>query len=149
MCVYIIYVYAHPSSASRPPTGRTIHTSPHSHSRTVRPLENFIRLAEGCRSYTTPTYENVTITWYRLSRSKVYSFLTLLTFLTPLNQERWSSATYSCRHFLHRKIKNDGLSVSYIVHIFGFLAPESRVSVPYSCHTMFTHINGYLNRVEK
>ena len=28
MCVYIIYVYAHASSASRPPTGRTIHTSP-------------------------------------------------------------------------------------------------------------------------
>ena len=27
-CVYIIYVYAHASSASRPPTGRTILTSP-------------------------------------------------------------------------------------------------------------------------
>ena len=27
-CVYIIYVCAHASSASRPPTGRTIHTSP-------------------------------------------------------------------------------------------------------------------------
>ena len=53
-------------------------------------------------------FQNVTITWYRLSRSKVYlshtlsTFLTsrtmacrytLLTFLTQLNQERWC-ATY-------------------------------------------------------
>ena len=54
------------------------------------------------RSYTTPTSKHVTITWYRLSRSKVYSSHTLTTFLTPLNQERRSSATYSCPHFLHR-----------------------------------------------
>jgi len=51
------------------------------------------RTYSASRSYTTPTSQNVTITWYRLSRSKVYSSHTLLTFLTPLNQERWSSAT--------------------------------------------------------
>ena len=40
-------------------------------------------------------FQNVTITWYRLSRSKVYpSHTLLLTFLTLLNQERWTSATY-------------------------------------------------------
>ena len=54
------------------------------------PVLNFYSAS---RSYTTPTSQNVTITWYRLSRSKVYSSHTLLTFLTPLNQERWSSAT--------------------------------------------------------
>ena len=58
---------------------------PHHHN--TRPMENSAsrRLS---RSYTTPTYENVTITWYRLSRSKVYLSRTLMTFLTPLNQER-------------------------------------------------------------
>ena len=35
-----IYVYTHASSASRPPTGRTITPHHHSHWRTVRPLEN-------------------------------------------------------------------------------------------------------------
>ena len=34
--------------------------------------------------------QNVTITWYRLSRLTVYSSHTLSTFLTPLNQELWS-----------------------------------------------------------
>ena len=51
-----------------------------------------IRLAD---LYTTPSYKHVTVTWYRLSRSKVYSSHTLTTLLTPLNQERRSSATYS------------------------------------------------------
>ena len=32
-------------------------------------------------------------------RTDVYPSHTLSPFLTPLNQERWSSATYSCRHF--------------------------------------------------
>ena len=70
-----------------------------------------LRVLRHRRCYTTllTSFQNVTITWYRLSRSKVYlshtlsTFLTsrtmacrytLLTFLTQLNQERWSSATY-------------------------------------------------------
>ena len=52
-----------------------------------------------------------------------------MTFLTPLNQERWSSVTH------------------IVVAIFGFLVREFWVSVPYSCHTVFTHINGCLNMV--
>ena len=58
----------------------------HSHSRTVRPLENYYYSARPI--LLDPNFQNVTITWYRLSRSKVYPFHTLLTFLTPLNQER-------------------------------------------------------------
>ena len=66
-------------------------------------------IADRCYTTLLTSFQNVTITWYRLSRSKVYlshtlsTFLTsrtmacrytLLTFLTQLNQERWSSATY-------------------------------------------------------
>ena len=41
-----------------------------------------------------------------------------------------------CHNHLVSFIKVEGLSVPYIVDIFGFLARESWVSVPYSCHTM-------------
>ena len=40
-CVYDLYMYTHASSASRPPTGRTITPHHHSNWRTVRPLENY------------------------------------------------------------------------------------------------------------
>ncbi|ACO68205.1 predicted protein [Micromonas commoda] len=61
--------------------------------RTYVPYSASRRLS---RSYMTPTYQNVTITWYRSSiMLMVYPSHTLSTFLTPLNLERWSSATYS------------------------------------------------------
>ena len=77
------------------------------------------------RSWQTPKSNNHLVS---LSRSKVYSSHTLSTFLTLLNQKWRSSVTYSCRHFW-------------------IFSSKILVSVSYSCHTMFTHINGYLNMV--
>ena len=68
-------------------------------------------------------FQTVTITWYRLSRSKVYSFHTLSTFLTPLNQELWSIVLWIVNIF--DIIKSITMVYRYIVDdIFLFLARE-------------------------
>ena len=81
----IAHVRVPPGYADHPEDERIL-LFPHSHSRTTRPLE--IYSAEPILH--DPNFQNVTITWYRLSRLTVYPSHTLLTFLTPLNQEPWT-----------------------------------------------------------
>ena len=81
----IVHVRVPPGYADHPEDERIL-LFPHSHSRTTRPLE--IYSAEPILH--DPNFQNVTITWYRLSRFTVYLSHTLSTFLTLLNQERWS-----------------------------------------------------------
>ena len=63
---------------------------------------------------------NVTITWYRLSRLKVYPSHTLSTFDT-LNQND-GLFFYALLEFLTPLIKNDGLALHMVVDIFEILA---------------------------
>ena len=76
-------------------------------------------------------FQNVTITWYRLSMLMVYPSHTLSTFLTPLNQELWSIVLWSVHLF--DIIKSITMVYRYIVDdIFLFLAREPWVSCSYS-----------------
>ena len=68
-------------------------------------------------------FQNVTITWYRLSMLMVYPSHTLSTFLTPLNQELWSIVLWIVNIF--DIIKSITMVYRYIVDdIFLFLARE-------------------------
>ena len=76
-------------------------------------------------------FQNVTITWYRLSILMVYPSHTLSTFLTPLNQERWSIVLWSVHIFVI--IKSKTMVYRYIVDdIFLFFTREPWVSCSYS-----------------
>ena len=91
-CVYIIYVCAHASSASRPPTGRTIHTSP--------------SLA--------------------LTNGSAFGELFGIAELTRLQLPK-------CNNHLVSFINVDGLSVSYIVHIFDTIKSRTMVYRSMEC----------------
>ena len=118
MTIVYMYTHIHTSGLCRTPRGRILEPHDHSHRRLIRPMENFYQGIFTCLDLLAclldcllitfgtysirhsrsilhdPNFQNVTITWYRLSRFTVYLSHTLSTFLTPLNQERWSIALW-------------------------------------------------------
>jgi len=64
----------------------------------------------------------VTITWYRLSRSKIFA---IVSYLRRYLRGYLRTFVHCNNHLLVSFIKFEGLFVPYIVDIFGFLVQES------------------------
>ena len=111
-CVYIIYVCAHASSASRPPTGRTIHTSPSlalTNGSAFGELLLLFGIAELTRLQL-PKCNNHLVSFIKVDGLSV-SYIVII--FTTIKSRTLVYRSMECRHFYHRPLNHQERGLSF------------------------------------